>query len=129
MEKLVILLILILVVGGISLAVVSDRKRKPAKSLSETMDCVPAAEIEPKLHQPSTCSKVENHSCGLAVTLRLVGIINVFASLILGPVLANDFAWVVAVAVILSGFLGCLFCCALAKCVDAADRYLTAIKR
>lgn len=66
---------------------------------------------------------VSNNS-KLAEILCLVGVVNVLASFFIGIALAEDFSWVISIAVIISGCFGCLFWIVLAKFVDAADKYL-----
>lgn len=123
MEKLIILPILLIVVGFIIFSIIQNRKREKKELLGKTMSFDPSAEAE-SIESASTSSDIPHDSCALATTLRIVGFVNVFAALIIGLVLADDFGWIISIAAILSGCLGCLFCYALAKCVDAADKYL-----
>lgn len=122
MEYIFIILIFLLLVGGIYFAIINDRKIKNT-TREKTVPCEPA-EVEPMQqhtpHRPDT----KPNPCALSTTLRIVGVANILAALIIGLVLADEFSWVISLAVILSGGLGCLFCYALAKCVDAADKYL-----
>lgn len=123
MTSLVILIVLLLVVGVIGYSVVRNRKSSARPLLAKTRSFDPSAAVEP-IESVPTSSDIPNDSCALATTLRIVGVVNVFAALIIGLVLADDFGWVISIAAILLGCLGCLFCYALAKCVDAADKYL-----
>ena len=123
MTSLVILIVLLLVVGVIGYSVVRNRKSSARPLLAKTRSFDPSAAVEP-IESAPTSSDIPHDSCALATTLRIVGVVNVFAALIIGLVLADDFGWVISIAAILSGCLGCLFCYALAKCVDAADKYL-----
>lgn len=123
MEKLIILPILLIVVGFIIFSIIQNRKREKKELLAKTRSFDPSAEVEP-IESAPTSSDIPHDSCALATTLRIVGVVNVFAALIIGLVLADDFGWIISIAAILSGCLGCLFCYALAKCVDAADKYL-----
>lgn len=125
MEKLLILLILLLFVGFIIFNIVRNRQRESRTPFEKTVSVDPIGRDESMPQRtPSVSSDPEYNSCALAITLRIVGVINVFAALIFSLVLAEDFGWIISIAVILSGCLGCLFCYALAKCVDAADKYL-----
>ena len=123
MTSLFILLILLLFVGIIGFSVARNRKSTARPLLAKTRSFDPSAETEPIESTSSTCDFLHD-SCALATALRIVGVVNIFAALIIGGVLVDDFGWVISIAAILSGCLGCLFCYALAKCVDAADRYL-----
>lgn len=123
MEKLIILPILLIFVGFIIFSIAQNRKREKKELLGKTMSFNPSSEAKP-IESTLTTSNLPHDSCALATTLRIVGVVNVFAALIIGLVLADDFSWVISIAAILSGCLGCLFCYALAKCVDAADKYL-----
>lgn len=123
MEKLIILSILLIVVGFIIFSIVKNQKRGKKELLERAMPLNPSSEAEP-IESPLASCDAPHGSCALATTLRIVGVANVFAALIIGLVLADDFGWVISIAAILSGCLGCLFCYALAKCVDAADKYL-----
>lgn len=123
MGKLIILPILLIFVGFIIFSIIQNRKREKKELLAKTCSFDPSAEVEP-IESAPTSSDIPHNSCALATTLRIVGVVNVFAALIIGLVLADDFGWVISIAAILSGCLGCLFCYALAKCVDAADKYL-----
>ena len=124
MTQLVILAVLLIFVGFIGFNILRNRKSDGRATLERTMSFDPASETEPVPPTPMPNPDFSSKPCTLAVTLRIVGVVNVFAALILGLVLAGDFGWVVSIAIILSGSLGCLFCYALAKCVDAADKYL-----
>lgn len=123
MTSLIILIVLLLVVGVIGYSVVRNRKSTARPLLAKTRSFDPSAETEPIESTSATCDFLHD-SCALATALRIVGVVNIFAALIIGHVLADDFSWVISIAAILSGCLGCLFCYALAKCVDAADKYL-----
>lgn len=123
MGKLIILPILLIIVGFIIFSIVQNRKREGKELLGKTMSLDPSSETEP-IESASTTSDASSGSCALATTLRIVGVVDIFAALIIGLVLADDFGWIISIAAILSGCLGCLFCYALAKCVDAADKYL-----
>lgn len=121
MTALFILLLLLVFIGGIYFSIVRDRKVQRAEPLKKTLTFAPSSDAQPST---STTSDLPHNSCALATALRIVGVANILAALIIGLVLADDFSWVISIAVILSGGLGCLFCYALAKCVDAADKYL-----
>lgn len=123
MAPFIILLALLLFVGFIAYSTVRNRKSGRA-TLEHTMSFDPAAVVEPTQLASMPNPNFAYKPCALAVTLRIVGAISIFAALILGVVLADDFGWTISIAVILSGCFGCLFCYALAKCVDAADKYL-----
>lgn len=123
MTSLIILIVLLLVVGVIGYSVVRNRKSSARPLLAKTRSFNPSAEAEP-MESATTSSDIPHDSCALATTLRIVGVVNIFAALIIELVLADDFSWVVSIAAILSGCVGCLFCYAFAKCVDAADKYL-----
>lgn len=126
MAQLVILIVLLIFVGFIGFNILRNRKSDDRATLERTMSFDPASVVEPTQLASTTTPNPDfaYKPCALAVTLRIVGVINIFAALIIGLVLADDFSWVISIAVILSGGLGCLFCYALAKCVDAADKYL-----
>ncbi len=123
MAPFIILLTLLLFVGFIAYSTVHNREFGRA-TLERTMSFDPASVVEPTQLASMPNPIFAYKPCALAVTLRIVGAINIFAALILGVVLADDFGWTISIAVILSGCFGCLFCYALAKCVDAADKYL-----
>lgn len=123
MTSLIILFIPLLFVGFIGFSVVRNRKSKIRPLLAKTRSFDPTSKIKP-IESTSTTSDLPHDSCALATTLRIIGVVNIFAALIIGIILADDFSWGISIAVILSGGLGCLFCYALAKCVDAADKYL-----
>lgn len=123
MTSLIILFILLLFVGIIGYSVLRRRKSTARPLLAKTRSFDHSSEAEP-IESTSTTSDLPHNSCALATTLRIIGVVNVLAALIIGIVLADDFSWGISTAVILSGGLGCLFCYALAKCVDAADKYL-----
>ncbi|MCZ2855487.1 MAG: hypothetical protein O2U62_00165 [Candidatus Bathyarchaeota archaeon] len=124
MAQLVILAVLLIFVGFIGFSIFRNRKSDGTANLEKTLSFDPTSDIEP-IQSASTPSPDFTHKpCALAVTLRIVGVVNIFAAIILGLVLADDFGWVISIAVILSGCLGCLFCYAFAKCVEAADKYL-----
>ncbi len=123
MTPLIILLALLLFVGFIAYSIVRNRKSGRA-TLERTMSFDPASVAEPTQLASMPNTDFAYEPCALAVTLRIVGVINIFAALILGFVLADDFGWVIFIAIIISGCFGSLFCYALAKCVDAAHKYL-----
>lgn len=123
MTSLIILIVLLLVVCIIGYSVVRNRKSSARPFLAKTRSFDPSSEAQP-IESPSVSSGIPHDSCALATTLRIVGVVNVFAALIIGLVLAGDFGWIISTVAILSGCFGCLFCYALAKCVDAADKYL-----
>lgn len=123
MIQAIIIVFLLAFVGFIGYSVVRNRKPTATPNLAKTLSFDPSSEVEP-VQEASPVSDFPHDSCALATTLRIVGVVNVFAALIIGLVLADDFGWIISIAAILSGCLGCLFCYALAKCVDAADKYL-----
>lgn len=123
MGKLIILSILLIFVGFIIFSIIQNREREKKELLAKTRSFDPSSEAKPT-ESTLTTSGFPHESCALATTLRVVGAVNVFAALIIGLVLADDFGWIISIVAILSGCLGCLFCYALAKCVDAADKYL-----
>lgn len=70
---------------------------------------------------------------GLGVAVRIIGIINVIIGCILGFVLCGqegmfsngyDENPMGLILFIISGIIVCIICFALARCVDAADKYL-----
>ena len=74
--------------------------------------------------------------CGLATALRIIGIINIIGSIILGfnlcgqgGILANryDENPVGLICFVVSGIIGCIICYTLAKCVHAATVYLNSV--
>ena len=124
MAQFVILSILLIFVGFIGFNVFRNRKSNGTANLEKTLSFDPISDVEPIQRASTPNPDFTYKPCALAVTLRIVGVVNVFAALILGLVLSEDFGWVISIAAILSGCLGCLFCYALAKCVEAADKYL-----
>lgn len=123
--ELVILVILIIIVSIIAYNAVRSNNNKPLLEKTRSIDSNEEVEIDEKI-TPSTVdsSQFEHQPCILAIILRIVGIINALGGLILGIVCGDEFGAMIAVAVVFSGLMGCIFCFAFAKCVDAADKYL-----
>ncbi|MCM1066383.1 MAG: hypothetical protein NC418_02265 [Muribaculaceae bacterium] len=121
MTELIILIVLLAVVGFIVASIVRNRGKQSA-TLEKNMSFNP--ETDTVLSQSTTPSEFEHKQCALAVTLRIIGVINIFASFIIAMICGNEYGWLIAIVAILSGCLGGLFCYAIAKCVDAADHYL-----
>lgn len=90
MTSLIILIVLLLVVGIIGYNVVRNRKSSARQLLAKTRSFDPSSDSEP-IESASTSSDLPHDSCTLATTLRIVGVVNVFAALIIGLVLADDF--------------------------------------
>lgn len=121
MSEIIILIVLLAAVGFIFANIVRNRGKQsatPEKTMSFN------SEIDAVLPQSTPPTEFEYKQCALAVTLRIIGVINIFASLIIAMICGNEYGWIIAMVAIFSGCLGCIFCYALAKCVDAADRYL-----
>lgn len=119
--EIIILMVLLAVVAFIGVSIVRNRDKQPA-TLEETISFNP--ETDAVLPQNSPTSEFEHKPCALAVTLRIIGILNIFVSLIIALICISEYGWLIAIIAILSGCLGGLFCYALAKCVEAADHYL-----
>ena len=122
MTEFAILIVLLLIVAFIGFNVWRNRKSGNEAILEKTMSFDPSKDTAPIQNGSSINSP--NKSCALVTTLRVIGVINIFAALIFSLVVSENFGWLYSVAVSVSGCLGCLFCYALAKCVDAADKYL-----
>lgn len=125
MISLFVLPILILLVGFTIYNIKKNRRRNNKVFLEKTMTFDPTAEtVQMQPQASSPINSFEDDSCKLALTLRIVGVINIIAAVILCFVFAEDLGWFSSLVVIISGILSCLFWYALAKCVDAADKYL-----
>lgn len=114
-----------IVISIIAYNVVKKSKDKPL--LERTMSIDPNAVVEQSENSttPSISRPLYQYKpCVMATILRLVGAINAFAGIILGLVCGNEFGIFIGIAVVFSGLMGCLFCLAFAKCVDAAHEYL-----
>lgn len=122
MIEFAILIVLLLIVAFIGFNVLRNRKSGEEATLEKTMSFDPSKDVETIQNVSSINSP--NKSCALATTLRVIGVINIFAALILSLVVSENFGWIYSIAVIVSGCLGGIFCYALAKCVEAADKYL-----
>lgn len=122
MIEFAILIVLLLIVAFIGFNVLRNRRSTGEATLEKTMSFDLSKDAEPM--QNSSSINTPNKSCALATTLRVIGVINIFAALILSLVVSENFGWLYSIAVILSGGFGGIFCYALAKCVDAADKYL-----
>lgn len=123
MIEAVILVALLAFVGAIGFNIVRNRNKQPME-LDRTMSFNPKTEVTSPQGQSTPTSEFKHRPCALAQTLRIIGIFNIFASLIIAMVGGNDYGWLIAIVAIAAGCLGVLFCYALAKCVDAADHYL-----
>lgn len=82
--------------------------------------------------EPSSKSATSD-KCTLATTLRIIGVINVLGSIILGFNLCGQGGMLASrydenpvglICFVISGIVGCIICFALAKCVQAATKYL-----
>lgn len=120
MYGLFIPIILLVVVGLIFVSIIRNHSKSRA-TLTKTMSFNPETDIAVSQSSPTY---VGHESCVLATTLRIIGVVNVVASFIIALVCSSEYGSIIAFIAILSGCLGCLFCYALAKCVDAADHYL-----
>lgn len=127
---LVILVALLIFTGLIGYNVVHNW-RKMRATLDRTLSIDPKSEVK-SIH-PTPASNFDftrgvplnfKAPCALAVTLRVVGIVTILAAIISGLILLEDFGWGIFLAIFLLGCFGCLFWYALAKCVDAADKFL-----
>ena len=111
----------------VSIIAYNTVKSNNTPSLEKTRSIDPNAEVkndEMINSSEETNSQFEYKPCILSIILRIVGIINALGGLILGFVCGDEFGAMIAVAVVFSGLMGCIFCFAFAKCVDAADKYL-----
>jgi len=123
MTEIIILIVLLAVVGIIIANIVRNRGKQPA-TLEKTKSFNPENDVALSQEQTTTTSEFEYKPCILAQTLRIIGIVEIFASLIIVLICGSEYGWLISIVAILSGCLACLFCYALAKCVDAADHYL-----
>lgn len=117
MTELLILTALLIVVGIVGYNAFRKKDDKPTlekTTVTEVQSTEPLMEDKDYVYKP----------CALATILRIIGVVNVFAGLILGLVSAEELGGLVVVVMIFTGVMGCLFCYAFAKCVDAAHKYL-----
>lgn len=120
MYELFILIIFLVVVGLIFVSVIRNRSKNRA-TLAKTMSFNPETDTVVSQNMPTYFGY---ESCALAIILRIVGVVNIVASVIIAMMCCSEYGGLMAFIAILLGCLGCLFCYAIAKCVDAADHYL-----
>lgn len=120
------LILLVVLMGIVSIIAYNAIRKKNDKPLLEkTMSINPNAVVkqpDDSTHQSTFKPQYHSKPCVMASILRVVGVINAFGGIILGFYM--EFGLIIDLAVVFSGLMGCLFCFALAKCVDAAHEYL-----
>lgn len=111
---------LIAIISIIAYAVAKMKDKKPV--LEKTMSIDPTSEGESiEVH---SSENFKQESSTLATVLRIIGCLNGFGGVVLGLAAGYDLGVWTAIVVIYSGIMGCVFCFAFAKCVDAAHEYL-----
>lgn len=123
MVKIIIIVVLLIIVGIIAYNAYSKKNLPERGTVISNSDDVSEAKTNNAIELNST------KPCALTVILQIIGIINAFGGFILGLICGDEFGILIAIAVVFSGLMGCLFCFAFAKCVDAADKYLKSLRK
>lgn len=117
MTSLIILTILLLFIGYMWYSIAQSKKNE-----EQDFSLFTPSGGESK-QTVSTKSGIKE-SCPLAIALRIAGGLWIFSAIIIGPTLNEYFGLIISIAIFLSCCTNCLIFFALAKFVDAADKYL-----
>lgn len=118
MTSLIILTILLLFIGYMWYSIARNKKNEEEQDFSLF---TPSGDESKQT--VSTKSGIKE-SCPLAIALRIAGGLWIFSAIIIGPTLNEYFGLIISIAIFLSCCTNCLIFFALAKFVDAADKYL-----